>query len=38
VLHHSYLLPSYLFLGLFPKRHMWGVFHISFLGFSKLNM
>jgi hypothetical protein len=21
-----------------PKRHMWGVFHISFLGFSKLNI
>jgi hypothetical protein len=21
-----------------PKRHMWGVFHISFIGFSKLNI
>jgi hypothetical protein len=38
VLHHSYLLPSYLLLGDLPKRHMWGVFHRSFIGFSKLNI
>jgi hypothetical protein len=29
------LAPS---LGDLPKRHMWGVFHINFIGFSKLNI
>ncbi len=38
MLHHSYLLHSYLLLGDLPKRHMWGVFHISFIGFPKLNI
>jgi hypothetical protein len=36
--HHSWILPSYLLLGDLPKRHMWGVLHISFIGFSKLNI
>jgi hypothetical protein len=32
------LLPSYLHLGDLPKRHMWGVVHISYIGFSRLHI
>ena len=38
VLHHSYLLPSSFLLGDLPKRHMWGVFHRSYIGCSWLHI
>ncbi len=38
VLHHSYLLPSSFLLGDLPNRHMWGVFHRSYIGFSWLHI
>ena len=38
VLHHFYFLPSFFLLGVLPKRHMWGVSHIRYIGFSWLHI
>jgi hypothetical protein len=38
VFHHSKILPSSFLLGGLPKRHMWKVFHINYIGFSWLHI